>query len=160
MRRSLAALTLLGILATPALAAPRFIGPWFTDATVNTLTGLTSLTAGQNTDALGITFTCVDRRLILGIWKPHGSLKLDIARRMKLSVKVDAYDPIEVVGVATQGNLAEFEQRIGLIAREMLVGAKAVVLLMDTGGDETQETFPLANTQIAFADIATACPLN
>jgi hypothetical protein len=160
VRRLLAALALGCLLAAPLDAAPRFIGPWFTDATVNTLTGLTSLTAGQNTERLGISFTCVDRRISFGVWKPRGSLKLEIARQTRLSVKVDVYDPIELVGIATQRNLAEFEQQVGLIAREMLVGAKADIVFTDTDGDETRETFPLANTQIAFAALAQSCPLN
>ena len=81
MRRIACAAVVSMLFAAPLSAAPRFIGPWFTDATLNRATNTVSLTAGQNTTELGITVTCFDRHVSLGIWKPHGSLDLDLGRQ-------------------------------------------------------------------------------
>lgn len=146
-------------LAPPALAVPRFIGPWFTDATLNTATDTPTLTAGQNTAELGITLTCFDHRLSLGIWKPQNGLELSVPAPAQVSVKIDTYDAIEVKGYATAPNLAEFYQNIGLMMREMLVGETVAVSLTDEHGTTHSETFALANTAQAFAVLARSCPL-
>lgn len=156
-----ALLPLIGALlvATPLSAAPRFIGPWFIDSTLNRATGGASLTAGQNTTELGITFTCFDRHLSLGVWKPHGSLGLQLGLRTTATVQVDHFPPVGLVGIGTQRNLAEFDLKVGLVMRQMLSGRTATLAFDDNNGNSITETFPLDNTDYAFGPLAQNCPL-
>jgi hypothetical protein len=153
------ALLLACLLPASAQAVPHFIGPWFIDATINTATGTPTLTAGQNTAELGITFTCFDHRLSLGIWKPESGLRLTVPSPAMVSVQIAPYDAITVKGYATAPNLAEFYQNVGLMMREMLVGENVSVTLTDENNNTRSETFPLANTAQAFAGLARACAL-
>ncbi len=157
MTRSAALVTLA--LTLPAQAAPRFIGPWFVDVTLNTATETTSLTAGQNTTAMGITLTCFDRHLTLGVWKPGSGLRLVVPSKALVSVQVDAQDPIIVKGYATAPNLAEFYTNVEPIMRQMLAGERVAVTLTDGDGNTRSENFPLANTAQAFSGLTRYCPL-
>jgi hypothetical protein len=145
---------LLTSIATAQATDYRFVGPWFTTATINTANNQPSLVAGQNNADLGISFTCFDNKITLGLWQPSGSLRLRTARRTHVEIKIDEYDKIVLVGIATAPNLAEFDQNIGLIMREMLQGRQASVIF-----NNAQETYRLDNAAIAFAGIAALCPL-
>jgi len=150
---------LVCLLTATAHAAPRFIGPWFIDATMNTATETPALTAGQNTASLGIKFTCFDHRLTLGIWKPQSGLRLAVPGRAVVSLKVDGRDPVIIKGYATATNLAEFYQDVAPVMRQMLAGENVAVALTDDHGNSFSETFPLANTAQAFYGLAQACAL-
>lgn len=160
MKRSVLAFVCAALAAGSAVAAPRYIGPWYTDGVMSKTTGATSFSAGQNTDQLGITFSCTDQTLVMGVWKPRGSLDLEIARKVGVVVKVDVYDPIRLVGVGMQRNMAEFDHGIGLVMREMLVGKQAEVIFADRHGNTVREVFLLANTGIAFDALARNCRLD
>ena len=147
------------LLAGPLAAAPRFIGPWFTDSTLNRATNTVSLTAGQNTTDLGITVTCFDHQLSLGVWKPHGSLGLDLGRQTTVTFRVDQFDPVLLVGIGTQRNLAEFTENVDILLREIFAGRQVHMIFDGKAGKTIEETFPLDNTAFAFADIAQNCPL-
>lgn len=157
-RLVLAAMLLLSALA-PAWADYRYVGPWFVTATLNTANGQTSLVTGQNSETLGINFTCFDRRVSMGIWQPGRSLMLPVAARTAVELRINALDPIRLVGIATAPNLAEYDVNIGLVVREMLAGGQADVLFTDHAGRNIHEIFRLDNAVRAFADIGRACPL-
>ena len=137
----------------------RYIGPWFTTATVNSANDQPSLVAGQNDRDLGLDFTCFDRHVSLGLWKPGGSLGLAVSAATRLTVRVDSQAPVFLLGVGTAANLAEFDENVGLVMREMLAGRRADLLFVDHDGHEIRQVFRLDNANIAFADIARACPL-
>jgi len=159
VRRIVGAAVVCMLVAAPLAAAPRFIGPWFTDSSLNRATNTVSLTAGQNTPDLGITVTCFDRHVSLGIWKPHGSLDLDLGRQATVTFRVDQFDPVLLVGIGTQRNLAEFSQNVDILMREIFAGRQVHMIFDGKPGSTIEETFPLDNTPYAFADIAQNCPL-
>jgi len=157
MKRAALALTIA--LTLPAHAAPRFIGPWFVDVTLNTATETTSITAGQNTTSLGITLTCFDHRLTFGVWKPGSGLRLTVPSTAQVAVQIDAQEPIIVKGYATAPNLAEFYSSIEPMMRQMLAGERVAVTLTEADGTQHSEIFPLANTAQAFAGLTRNCAL-
>ena len=157
MSRICAIVVLAGLWPQLASAAPRYIGPWFVEQTVDRITGQVVSTAGQNSTTLGITFTCFDGGLTLGVWRAEGSLGLEIARKVTVAVQVDALPAMTLVGVGTRRNLAEFEQA-ERVAQQFLAGRQAQVVFADRDGREVGEIFRLDNTAIAFSALG-GCPI-